>query len=330
MNPKISIIIPVYKAEKYIHECIDSILAQTLTEFELILINDGSPDKSGDICDKYAEKDNRIKVIHKKNEGPSIARNIGINIAKGKYIGFVDSDDVISNDMYEKMYNNIINNNSDIVICGYSEINISKDKTTNLTNPLNGKNFIEGRAIRKEFEELISKNTILGYASLWNKLYCKKFIVKNNILINEKLKIAEDLCFNIEAILKAEKISSVNEALYSYRKINENSITNSSRDIFYEGLNASKEILKTLEKNKICYDIYNKCEKYENSKIIMTYANRINGIIKSNLSIIQKYNEIKSKVNEKYYIDCLKNFDKKELSLKLRVFLIVSKLFINT
>ena len=101
--PKLSIIVPVYKVEQYLHKCIDSILSQTFTDFELILIDDGSPDRCGEICDEYAAKDDRIIVIHQKNRGVSAARNAGLDIARGEYIGFVDSDDWIEPEMYESM-----------------------------------------------------------------------------------------------------------------------------------------------------------------------------------------------------------------------------------
>lgn len=113
----ISIIVPVYNVEEYIDKCINSILNQTFSDFELILVNDGSKDNCGDICDEFSKKDNRIKVIHKKNGGLSDARNAGIDLAKGDYIGFVDSDDYIENDMYEVLYNNILNYDADISIC---------------------------------------------------------------------------------------------------------------------------------------------------------------------------------------------------------------------
>lgn len=117
--PKISIIVPIYNVERYIHRCIESILNQNFCDFELILVNDGSPDQCGDICDEYALKDNRIKVIHKNNGGLSSARNAGIDIAKGKYIGFIDSDDWIEPDMYEILYQNIKKYNADISMCKY-------------------------------------------------------------------------------------------------------------------------------------------------------------------------------------------------------------------
>lgn len=104
---EISIIVPVYKVEPYLRKCVDSILAQTFTNFEVILVDDGSPDNSGKICDEYAIKDSRVRVIHKENGGLSSARNAGIDIARGKYLGFVDSDDYIAEDMYEVLYENL-------------------------------------------------------------------------------------------------------------------------------------------------------------------------------------------------------------------------------
>ncbi|WP_227166600.1 glycosyltransferase, partial [Enterococcus faecium] len=111
---EISIIVPVYKVEKYLRKCVDSILAQTFTDFEVILVDDGSPDNSGKICDEYAEKDNRVRVIHKENGGLSSARNAGIDVARGKYLGFVDSDDYIDEDMYEILYENLKIHDADI------------------------------------------------------------------------------------------------------------------------------------------------------------------------------------------------------------------------
>lgn len=119
---EISIIVPVYNVEKYLNKCVDSILNQTFKEFELILVDDGSPDNSGAICDQYAEKDSRVRVIHKENGGLSSARNAGIEVAEGKYIGFIDSDDYIAEDMYELLYNNIIKENADLSVCGIYDV----------------------------------------------------------------------------------------------------------------------------------------------------------------------------------------------------------------
>ena len=116
--PKISVIIPVYKVEEYISRCIKSVVDQTYSNLEIILVDDGSPDNCPAICDKWAEKDSRIKVIHKKNGGLSDARNAGMQIASGEFIGFVDSDDWISKEMYQLLYENMKENESDISACG--------------------------------------------------------------------------------------------------------------------------------------------------------------------------------------------------------------------
>lgn len=124
---EISIIVPVYNVEKYLNKCVDSILNQTFKEFELILVDDGSPDNSGAICDQYAKKDSRVKVIHKENGGLSSARNAGIEVAQGKYLGFIDSDDYIAEDMYELLYNNIIKEDADLSICGIYDVYEEKE-----------------------------------------------------------------------------------------------------------------------------------------------------------------------------------------------------------
>lgn len=126
----ISIIVPVYMAEKYLNRCIESILCQTYKNFELILVDDGSPDTSGDLCDYWAGQDSRVKVIHKENGGASSARNCGLKIAKGKYIAFVDSDDWLEPNMYEQLYKLLEENKAQMAICGMRVVDGKKKKCT--------------------------------------------------------------------------------------------------------------------------------------------------------------------------------------------------------
>ena len=119
MKKQIAIIVPVYKVEKYVTECIESILAQTYTDFRLILVDDGTPDNAGKICDEYAEKDERISVIHCPPNGLSDGRNRGIEVARGDFLSFIDSDDFLREDMLEKLINIALDTNSDVVICNY-------------------------------------------------------------------------------------------------------------------------------------------------------------------------------------------------------------------
>ena len=124
--PKLSVIVPVYNVEQYIHKCVDSILSQTYADFELVLVNDGSPDNCGKICDEYASKDNRVKVIHKKNGGVSEARNVGLDVATGEYISFIDPDDWIDKDMYEQTIGYMDDNDLDIVCFDVEEVRTNK------------------------------------------------------------------------------------------------------------------------------------------------------------------------------------------------------------
>ena len=142
----ISIIVPVYNVEKYLHRCVSSILQQTYSKFEVILVDDGSKDASGRICDVFASKDERVRVIHKENGGLSSARNAGLDIANGKYIGFVDSDDYIENDMYEIMYNALIKNNVDIACVGIYRDDEEKDKSVIIRCPKKRNNILGKRS----------------------------------------------------------------------------------------------------------------------------------------------------------------------------------------
>lgn len=211
MKDLISIIVPVYNVEKYLEKCIDSIINQTYSNLEIILVDDGSPDNCGKICDEYAEKDNRIKVIHKKNGGLSDARNAGIEAATGEYIGFVDSDDVIAKDMYSCLLDNMKRFNTDISVCKMkkfkNEIELeSKTRNKKKVFVLNQEEYL-----LKYFK--IGSQTIEYYAC--NKLY------KKNILENNQFPVgltSEDVFGTYKAILKSTQISICSEELYFYRQ----------------------------------------------------------------------------------------------------------------
>ena len=174
-------------------------MEQTYKNIEIIMINDGSTDNCGKICDEYAQKDNRIKVIHKKNEGVSSARNKGIGECTGKYIGFVDGDDIIDTDMFEKLYESITKNESDLAICNYYP---NKDFC--------GVDEIIDRETALDL--ILDKDKYKGFVV--NKLY-KKRILKDQ-KFDEKIDICEDLIFNCQYIIKCCKCSIVNEKLYNY------------------------------------------------------------------------------------------------------------------
>ncbi|UOR13784.1 glycosyltransferase family 2 protein [Halobacillus amylolyticus] len=328
MNPQISIVVPVFNVENFIRKCIESIQQQQFERFELILINDGSTDDSGKICEEYARTDKRIRVIHKQNGGVSSSRNVGIKNSKGDYIGFVDSDDLIEKEMYQKMYEVLKTNNADIVSCGYRETSDFSGATKEFVKPLNGKESIKGKQIMEDLEFLLTQNKILGYASVCNKLYKKTLIDNNNMLMNEKISIAEDLCFNINAFSCADSISAVNEALYIYRRVNENSIMNQEAGSFYLHLDARREMLKALRGIKISNKVYITCVCYENSKTTAEYLDKILIILSSSEKYKEKFQQINKLVHEQYFTNALANYNSRYLVMKAKVILKLMKLLL--
>lgn len=204
-----SIIVPVYNVEKYLDKCLASISEQTFKEFECIVVDDGSPDNSNDIIDRYVNKDQRFKVIHQKNMGISAARNAGLAIAQGDYVAFVDSDDYISNEYLEKFALKIANTDADIVICGFIEVLKDSQKTVCFEAPST---------------EVIKQNILADIwpSYPWNKCY-KKYLFEN--IRFPVGKIFEDLLTIPEVCLNAHKIVCIPEKLYYYNRQNLNSIT---------------------------------------------------------------------------------------------------------
>jgi len=220
---QISIVVPVYNAEKTIGRCIESLLNQTYKEIEIILINDGSNDNSGEICDFYAKKDNRIHVIHKKNEGVSKARNTGIKSVKSDYIMFVDSDDYIKTNMCEILYHSIDNTNYEVVICGFIRnfvFNNIITKSVLILPEVSSINTIE--QFKMNWSNLYSKSL---FNAPWGKLYKMDYIEKKNICFDENLDCGEDLLFNLDVFSQIHKVSIVNEPLYIYECTEKESLT---------------------------------------------------------------------------------------------------------
>lgn len=210
MSDKISIIVPVYNVEKYLPRCIDSILAQTYKNIEVILVDDGSPDKCGAICDEYAKKDKCIKVIHKKNGGLSDARNAGINAAMGEYIGFVDSDDYIVPDMYEKLYNAIVKTNSDIAISNFLYVDEMGNEIGQNNNLPIYDDVLSGRQI---LGEKMVEDKFWYWVVAWNKLYKKSIFDDIRYPIG---KIHEDEFIIHSIYAKVDQVACVPDALIYY------------------------------------------------------------------------------------------------------------------
>lgn len=218
---EISVIMPVYNVEKYLSKAIESILNQRFKNFELIIINDGSTDNSIKIIEKYAQKDSRITIINKKNEGVSSARNLGIEKAAGKYLFFCDSDDYVEEHMLEKLYTKINDKKAEIVISGFFMQYKEKDKIENYKVStekeyyfLSQKDFIDN------MYEFIKMNLI---NTPWNKLYLSKIIKDENIKFENRF--GEDAFFNVEYLKKINKVLIIPDTLYYWNRSRENSET---------------------------------------------------------------------------------------------------------
>ena len=197
--PQISVIVPVYNVEKYLSRCIESILSQTFTDFELLLIDDGSTDRSGEICDEYAKKDTRIRVFHTKNRGVSAARNLGLDNAKGEWISFVDSDDWVEDDYLRTLFHEAKLNKDSIVWQSFF-IEIEHD-----ARPVEIYKSCEyfDTVLRKPFEEnqIIENILNVSNVNVFAKLFNQKTIIDNNISFLEKTSISEDVVFLHEYLL---------------------------------------------------------------------------------------------------------------------------------
>lgn len=228
--PYLSIIVPVFNKVKYLNFCIESILAQSFKEFELILINDGSTDGSGLKCDNYKSLDPRIIVIHQENKGVSKARNVGIACSKGKYIGFVDSDDTIENDMYEILIRNAINTDSDISICSIKRT--YKKNTTKMLNDNRLEIFNKDQGLSGVVKNLFDM-------SANNKVF-RSGLVKN---IEFEGRFKEDLLFNIVAFSKANKCVFQNTSKYNYILRNNSVSVEKLSEKDMEGLAVDEKIM---------------------------------------------------------------------------------------
>jgi len=246
INPKVSIIIPIYNSEKYLEDCLNSLINQTFKNFEIICINDGSTDNSLSILRNFEKLDKRIHVISQINKGPGIARNIGIKESKGQYLLFLDSDDVFKNTMIEDMYVNIKNYDSEIVICNSNNFKIKKDGEKIFYK----KNYVifNDKIINKTFQSLDVKKDFFNLFIWWpwDKLFNKKFI-KNLGLEYQNLKSSEDLFFIASAVISAKKIFFLNKILINHRIGLNTSVSNTrenSWDNFYYALKKLKNFIK--------------------------------------------------------------------------------------
>lgn len=280
---KISVIVPVYNVEKYLPRCIDSILNQTYKNLEIILVDDGSPDNCPAICDEYAQKDSRIKVIHKANGGVSSARNAGIDVATGEYIGFVDSDDWIEPDMYEYLLINATKYKAEISKCGYF---VSKSKTEHTPIGEDNGTFFSQEPIEKR-KTIISN---IENASICTAIY-KRWLF-DHYRLNSNLRIAEDRLLNYQFSTISKSIVITNKHLYHYFS-NIDSVTHEdSIDKFMDNMCVVEYFWEHEINEPLMLDSLSNIYTY----ITMSLVGML---IRKNLCYTEEYNYIRTSLKEK-------------------------------
>lgn len=314
---KISVIVPIYNVEKYIKQSIESILNQTYNKLEIILVDDGSKDLSGSICDEYSKKDNRIKVIHKENGGLSSARNAGLDVATGKYVMFIDSDDYFENNSCEVLYNEIEKRNADYVIGNYIHVThdgIKWDKPVFNDIDDNFKTSIED----------YQKSFFVMNSVVWNKIFKREFIEEHKLRFVPGA-LAEDAIFTTYCYVHTDKGYYINDVVYNYRQNEENASisTNCTKNYFIKLNDTYKLIFNNFEKtNNLGFYrfFYARIMPYLLCKIIDTNALEDNEVVEV-LTILKwffkqkdtykvaiinnKLNEIVKIINNEDYIEAL-------------------------
>lgn len=301
-NIKISVIMPVYKVEEYVGKAIESIQAQTLKEWEFLIVDDGTPDKSGEICDAYAAKDERIHVIHKENGGAPSARNVAIDIAKGEYMYFMDSDDWAEPTMLEDMYNLAKRDNAQLVVAGfyidtyYTDTEYRQDDFVVADAVYPNK-----EAFRKNAYKLFDKNLLY---TPWNKLFDSRYIMENDLRFPTTF--WDDFPFNVSVVRNIERVTVTSKQYYHFIRKRAESETAAYRPNMYEKREDEHGWMINLYKE---WNVHN-AESRE--MIARRYVERLIGCVenitnpKCTLSYGEKRKQVKDMLSKQHVAQCLK------------------------
>lgn len=320
-NPQFSIVVPVYNIEPFLPQCIDSVLGQTFSYFELILVDDGSTDKSGEICDNYKNTDNRVVVIHKKNGGLVSARESGVLAAKGNYVGYVDGDDWV-NEKWLEVVNNVIQNESPDII----EYNVYKS-TDGKNEPILTSDF-RGKYSKKQIkDEIIPKMmynsdkrfyTFGVLPAVWSKVFKREILIQNLCQAKE-ITFGEDVACIYNCILECNSFYGINDYLYYYRQ-NSQSMTKAYDKKRFERLKVLFEYLEKTFLNKAKV-IENQYTNYKMFCLLYAILNEAKSSNELNESVEKCKDGIKSLQLEKF----VENFDSKNLGIPWNVFVKLMK-----
>ncbi|MCW9130896.1 glycosyltransferase [Bacillus paramycoides] len=301
MSKKVSVIIPVYNAEKYITQCIESLLSQTLQECEFIFVNDGSKDTSRQILERYQKLDNRIKLVNQKNQGVSIARNKGLQIAIGEYIGFVDADDYIEPDMYEILYNSAKQSNCDVVISNF-KWEIKRHKIiTKYSFPVDI--VLKTDYIEQDLLPYFLKEDNLN--TVCNKIYRNNLIKEKKVEFPEKVVLGEDGMFNIQFFSNATSVKYIDYTGYHYREVVGSATKNiSEKDYFKRAVEVYTMELPKIYTDKIDNVRMSQLKSIKFINSVMSYIH-IYFTPCEHVSFIKRYEYVKNMVRNKYVREAL-------------------------
>ena len=277
-NCKVSVVVPVYNVETYLRRCVDSILAQTVEGLEVILIDDGSTDGSGEICDEYQRKDERIRVQHKPNGGLTSAWKAGVELSSGKYVGFVDSDDWIEPDMYERMLQLVLKYDADVAVCGlvfdFEDPKIPKrEEISNL-----GREVYEREDLEALFPALINDGRFFGrtwQSARVTKLFHKELIRKNMIYCDDRVSLGEDMQITIPVLLDARRLCVVQDFYPYHYWINNKSITGQYDRGYMDKVKLLAERLSAISREKGVYDFSDQIRNDFLSMTVLAVKNEI-------------------------------------------------------
>lgn len=315
----VSVIIPVYNVERYLPKCIDSIINQTYKNLEIILVDDGSPDGCPALCDQYASKDNRIKVVHKQNGGLSSARNAGLEVATGDYVCFFDSDDYVEPDMLEKMLKATIDSKLDVCVCGYYVDYFDDDE-----KELSSKAVLPKHSDINSSLSLFDCESMLGISGYaWNKLYSRKFLVDNQLKFVQGVSLVEDLLFNSQVFKKGAKINFIAYAGYHYIQRGRVTLGVKYYENFFElkqmAIDAKKDILTTCGVGQTVIN-----EFYKKAYVDVVWGT-IKNLANSNLTKKEKNEKIKKIIKDKDILAKIKKFKPKSKKEKIKKICLLSK-----
>lgn len=324
MDKLVSIIVPVYNVEKYLNVCIESIVNQTYTNLEIILVDDGSKDKSGQLCEKWKSADQRIQVIHKENAGLGFARNSGLDIATGDYVMYIDSDDYISKNMVQKLLDTAEITGSDTVFCGLVRV-MEDGRMIPMPAYYENKSFKGNEIIDDVLLEMVGSkpecsNDANLFMSVWHAIYSRKIIEKYSIRFpSERIVMCEDIMYHIDYLRRASCVTYIKDPLYYYR-VNPKSLS----QVYDES--------RFKRQKELSIEIKSSLSKFVNAEKIDLHENRrfLGGVRSQILAIAgskenDKVKKCKAIVKDDYLRTVLKDYPYNKNPLKHRIFNILIK-----